>query len=96
MTCYPSSLGLSGKNATNLGYPGSGLYQYKSAGRVTLVYTNTFRSTSISVDGMSGGPIINSDNNLIGIISGVDGNGSTIGVRITEDLMALIKEVTGL
>lgn len=96
VTCYPNNVGLLARNVTNLGYIESGLDQYESKGRVISVFTDDYRTSASSVPGFSGGPILNSDNNLIGIIHGTDNLGQTIGVRITEDLIYLIKEVTGL
>lgn len=99
VTCYPSTIGLIGKEVTAVGYIGThGYDQYKSDGKILPIPISSedFRSTNSSTSGFSGGPImLKSNNNIVGVVHGTDGNNNCWGVRITEDMIALIKELNG-
>ena len=94
-TCYLTNEGIINQSVTGIGYSGTGYYQYKSSGKVQAmpVSTYSFRSSNGSQSGFSGGPILNSNNSIIGVIHGKDDNGNCWGVRITEDMIALINEL---
>ncbi len=74
----------------------NGQYYGSSCGWINVYYNSNFRSTNSSTLGFSGGPImLKSNNNIVGVVHGTDGNNNCWGVRITEDMIALIKELNG-
>lgn len=80
----------------NYGYPSShgGIYPYNSFGNISEVHDRYFRNTAYVEKGYSGGPVLNSDNRVIGVIHGQFQyfEQNACGVRINETLAETIMQ----
>jgi V8-like Glu-specific endopeptidase len=83
-----------------LGYPADpnygfdSRYQYQTGEKITSVYNNYFRYSAWTFGGFSGGPIIRSDNYIVGVHYGVSGIGDQpTGVRITQNMIDIIRSL---
>lgn len=79
-----------------MGYPSesaygmSGKYLYRADGEINLVSGNGFRYSSWTMHGFSGGPILHSDDLIVGIHHGVNTSDDAFGKAITVDMINLI------
>lgn len=82
-----------------LGYPEEpsyglfGRFQYSSYGKITDVYGNGIRTSARTYKGYSGGPILHSDNLIVGVLYGIDSNKKSRGAVITPDMINLITKL---
>lgn len=96
---YGSSSSLEGMSVKSTGYPDnenfSGKYQYYTLGTISNVHTKWFDTDSLNYAGMSGGPIMQtSDNIAVGLTKGrYDADNSTYAVRITSNIINIINEL---
>lgn len=95
---YGNDSDLNNMSIITTGYPDngnySGKYQYYTLGNITKVRSNYFDTDTINHAGMSGGLVAQQNNNIaIGIIKGRYGDNSTYAVRITNQIVDLIKEL---
>lgn len=69
----------------------SGKYQYRTDGKIDLVSGNGFRFTGYTMHGFSGGPILHSDDLIVGVVHGTDLNtDKPYGTAITVDMLDII------
>lgn len=99
-TTITSDSELSNMNVTVLGYPSNptygykGLYQYKTGYKVKKVATYGFTYGAYTVGGFSGSPIIrDTDNYVVGVHHGSNSNFLAYGVRITSEMISIIKNI---
>lgn len=60
--------------------------QYYDTGTISAVYTSSIRTTNTNTnDGNSGGPVLNSNNQVIGILKGSSGTSYNFATRIGAD-----------
>lgn len=95
---YPDYNSLKGIDITCVGYPASsgGAYPYYSTGRIENSKVNEFRATAYSEKGYSGGPIYDSQGNVLGVTHGFYSNNDTCGVRINDMFANAILEAINL
>ncbi len=97
---YGSNSELNGISARVLGYPGdidygftlNAIYQYETGEKITSVADRYFKYSAYTFEGFSGGPIIRSDNYIVGIHYGKTSNIPT-GVRITQEMINIIRNI---
>lgn len=96
---YGSNSELNGTPVRVLGYPSdsdygfsaNGIYQYETGEKITSVANNYFRYSAWTFGGFSGGPIIRSDDYIVGVHYGQTGlSNSPTGVRITQNMINTI------
>lgn len=85
LTGYPAD--------TSYGYTSGGLYQYETGEKITSVANDTFQFSAYTAGGFSGGPIRRtSDNYIVGINQGKTLLGTPIGVRISQEMIDIMKD----
>lgn len=96
---YSSDSNLENATVKQMGYPKndgfSGKYQYYSIGTITDVRSKSFDATSINYAAMSGGPIVlqSDENYAVGLIKGRYDDNTTYGVRITSEIIDIIRSL---
>lgn len=96
---YGSNSKLNGIEIKSLGYPADikygyfadAIYQYETGTKIESVWDRYFRYDGYTCGGFSGGPIIRSDNYIVGIIQGNNTvSNRANGVRITQEMINII------
>lgn len=99
---YGSNSELNNVNVRTYGYPGDtnygffsdARYQYTTGEKIMSVSDRYFKYSGWTFGGFSGGPITRiSDNYIVGVHFGLDGN-TPIGVRITQEMIDIILSLT--
>lgn len=93
---------LNGVPVRTLGYPGKyeygfyddARYQYQTGEKITSVSNNYFKYSAWTFGGFSGGPVMRLDNYILGVHYGQVAN-TSIGVRITQNMIDIIRSING-
>lgn len=99
---YGSNSELNGTSVRVLGYPGDtkygfdwdAKYQYQTGEKITSTNNRYFKYSGRTFGGFSGGPIIRSDNYIVGVHYGIESSTQQpIGVRITQEMINIIRDL---